>query len=84
MCIVWFVGVEVMNLIIMYKPPGEEAGGTTESRLAVASISFIVNSACNCVIDAATVALPIRDVSRLQLSRRKKYCVGGIFLLGGV
>ena len=79
-CIAWFLATEVANLIVLYKPPA----GTTQGRLALARIGSIVTSACNCVIDAATVALPVRDVCRLQLTRQKRLGVFGIFLLGGM
>ncbi|KAI1747670.1 hypothetical protein F4782DRAFT_520343 [Xylaria castorea] len=44
----------------------------------------ITLAALNVVVDAATVALPIYEVSRLRLAKRKKYTVAGIFVIGGI
>ncbi|KAI0448969.1 hypothetical protein F5B21DRAFT_495883 [Xylaria acuta] len=41
-------------------------------------------AALNVVIDAATVVLPIYEVSKLQLPKRKKYTVVSIFVIGGL
>ncbi|KAH7304270.1 hypothetical protein B0I35DRAFT_445429 [Stachybotrys elegans] len=49
-----------------------------------ASACFFLNALINCIIDLAILALPIRDVVRLQTTRRKKIGIITIFLFGGL
>ncbi|KAK8041288.1 hypothetical protein PG994_014295 [Apiospora phragmitis] len=46
--------------------------------------AFFSNSVANCIIDFFTIALPIRDVLKLQTTTRRKVNIFMIFLLGGV
>ncbi|XXH01499.1 hypothetical protein Hte_007859 [Hypoxylon texense] len=45
---------------------------------------FMGNSIANCVIDFATLALPIHEILKLHTTKWRKFGIGGIFLLGGV
>ncbi|KAI1746114.1 hypothetical protein F4680DRAFT_442385 [Xylaria scruposa] len=44
----------------------------------------IALAALNVIVDFATVALPIYEVLKLRLAKRKKYTVAGIFVIGGI
>ena len=44
----------------------------------------MVSGVLEIVIDCLVLALPVREVLGLALSRRRKISVAGIFLLGGL
>lgn len=45
---------------------------------------FIGNSIPNIVMDAMIIALPVFEVSKVQVPRSQKIAIAGIFLLGGL
>lgn len=45
---------------------------------------FIGNSIPNIVMDAMIIALPVFEVSKVQVPRSQKIGIAGIFLLGGL
>lgn len=44
----------------------------------------MVPGAFNVALDAAAVGLPVYEVMKLNLSRKKKLVVFGVFLIGGL
>jgi hypothetical protein len=83
-CVAWFVAIEGLNLgtcqPVAFTWNRNIAGGHCVTTRA----AYISVGAINLVIDAATVCLPIREVTKLELSRRKKIGVFAVFLLGGM
>ncbi|KAI0172252.1 hypothetical protein GGR52DRAFT_549624 [Hypoxylon sp. FL1284] len=55
-----------------------------ETRCFDAILYFLGNSTANCVIDFATLVLPLREIFKLQTTRAKKFGIGAVFILGGV
>ena len=45
---------------------------------------FIANSVANIMTDVAILCLPVNKVWQLQMSRRLKAAISGLFLLGGL
>lgn len=83
-CAAWFVAIEALNLAtctpIAYMWDPTIPGG----HCITAPAGVIVLGALNVVIDAVTVALPIHEVIKLNLSREKKFVIFGVFLIGGI
>ncbi|KAI0972111.1 hypothetical protein F4678DRAFT_68801 [Xylaria arbuscula] len=83
-CIAWFITVEVLSLTlcrpIAYRWDQSISGG----RCLTAPAGIIAPSTFNVMIDAATVGLPIHEVTKLNLSREKKFFIYGIFGIGGL
>lgn len=83
-CAAWFVAIEALNLAtctpIAYMWDQTIPGG----HCITAPEGVIVLGALNVIIDAVTVALPIHEVLKLNLSREKKVIIFGIFLIGGM
>ncbi|KAI1190762.1 hypothetical protein F5B17DRAFT_427238 [Nemania serpens] len=83
-CAAWFVAIEALNLAtctpIAYMWDQTIPGG----HCITAPEGVIVLGALNVIIDAVTVALPIHEVLKLNLSREKKVIIFGIFLIGGI
>lgn len=83
-CAAWFVAIEALNLAtctpIAYMWDPTIPGG----HCITAPAGVIVLGALNVVIDAVTVALPIHEVIKLNLSREKKFVIFGVFLIGGM
>ncbi|KAI1116730.1 hypothetical protein F5Y14DRAFT_53802 [Nemania sp. NC0429] len=83
-CAAWFIAIEALMLAtctpiaFMWDPA--IAGGHCVKTPAGA----IVLGALNVIIDAFTVALPVHEVFKLNLSRKKKLIISGVFLIGGL
>ncbi|KAF3020624.1 hypothetical protein E8E14_011724 [Neopestalotiopsis sp. 37M] len=43
-----------------------------------------IPAAANCIIDFLTLILPIREIVKLKISTKRKFKIGGVFLLGGI
>lgn len=76
-CILWAVCVEIVTVTVCYPVYGS-------SHCFPTTVNYVVSGALNTAIDAATVVLPIRDVLQLHVSKKKKYTIVGIFLMGGM
>lgn len=83
-CAAWFIAIEALNLAtctpIAYMWDPTIPGG----HCITAPAGVIVLGAFNVIIDAVTVALPIHEVIKLNLSREKKVIIFGVFLIGGM
>ncbi|KAI0906740.1 hypothetical protein F4823DRAFT_606024 [Ustulina deusta] len=82
-CSVWFL-VAVIVSFAACRPLGASWDPTVLGRCLDATNFPVALAALNVVVNAATVALPIYEVSKLRLARRKKYTVVGIFVIGGI
>ncbi|KAI0395621.1 hypothetical protein F5Y17DRAFT_189726 [Xylariaceae sp. FL0594] len=83
-CVAWFVVIEGLVLgtcqpVAFTWNRNMPGGHCVNVRAAFVSVGAI-----DLVIDAATVCLPVREVSKLELSRRKRVAVLTVFLLGGI
>ncbi|EXK78752.1 hypothetical protein FOQG_16603 [Fusarium oxysporum f. sp. raphani 54005] len=81
--LMWWIAVCL--LAIFQCRPVRKAWGmsTTEGTCIDKGIWFTSVAVPNIVTDVAILALPVRQVSLLRLSRARKMAVSGIFLLGG-
>lgn len=80
--VAWLVIVEIITVYICHPVV---LAGTTQGQLCYPdSTTFVISGALNSAIDAMTVALPIHDVLRLQLPKKRKYIICGVFLIGGM
>ncbi|KAI1272007.1 hypothetical protein F5Y07DRAFT_321965 [Xylaria sp. FL0933] len=87
LCVVWAIVVGVINFLICQPL---EAFWNIELQMSPGTkclniISYwLGNSISNCIIDFATLVLPIHEVAKLQTSVSKKIGICAVFLLGGV
>lgn len=83
-CIAWFVASEALSLAlctpVAYTWDRSIKGGKC---IGVSPVK-IISGAVNVAIDAFTVTLPIHEVVKLNMSRKKKLLVSGVFLIGGM
>jgi hypothetical protein len=83
-CISWFVAAEVLNLATC-KPVAYTWDRTIGGGHCISAPAAVVTiGAVNVLIDVFTVGLPIHEVFKLDLSKRKKFLVYFIFLIGGM
>ncbi|KAI1178913.1 hypothetical protein F4777DRAFT_40265 [Nemania sp. FL0916] len=82
-CITWFIAIEALNLATC-KPISYMWDRSIKGSCINAPSGVIVLGAFNVVIDIITVALPIHEVLKLNLSREKKLVIFGVFLIGGI
>lgn len=86
-CIAWTVSVQIVN-VIQCRPLhafwDTELQQLPDTKCLDFNLYFLGNSTANCIIDLATLTLPIREVLRLQMSTSRKLGICVVFLLGGV
>uniref|UniRef100_A0A8H7K6A6 Rhodopsin domain-containing protein n=1 Tax=Bionectria ochroleuca TaxID=29856 RepID=A0A8H7K6A6_BIOOC len=86
-CIMWTVAIEVTNFL-QCRPL--EAFWHIEMQMLPTTkcldtmLFFLGNSIANCIIDLATILLPIGPVMKLQMNRSKKFAITAIFFLGAL
>ncbi|KAI1289074.1 hypothetical protein F5Y03DRAFT_64217 [Xylaria venustula] len=83
-CVAWFITVEALSLSLCRPIPYRWDRSISGGRCLTAPAGIVVPGAFNVVIDAATVALPIHEVTKLNSSREKKLFIYGIFGIGGL
>ncbi|KAH9907260.1 hypothetical protein F4778DRAFT_777696 [Xylariomycetidae sp. FL2044] len=83
----WCVAILVTNLV-QCRPIraywDQELQLLPETQCIDVILYFFGNSIANCVIDLATLMLPIHETLKLQTTRSKKLGIVSIFILGGV
>jgi hypothetical protein len=83
----WLVAIEMVN-VIQCRPLhafwDQELQQLPTTKCIDTMLFFLGNSIANCIIDGATIALPIHEVRKLQTSKSKKLGICGVFLLGGL
>ncbi|KAI0551139.1 hypothetical protein F4679DRAFT_182280 [Xylaria curta] len=82
-CAVWFL-VAVIVSFAACRHLGSGWDPTINGYCIDATNYPIALGALNVFVDFATVALPIYEVLKLRLAKRKKYTVAGIFVIGGI
>ncbi|ETS82094.1 hypothetical protein PFICI_07096 [Pestalotiopsis fici W106-1] len=86
-CIMWTVAIQITN-VLQCRPlrafwdPALQAASTTKCIDTI--LFFLGNSIVNCVIDLATLALPIQEILKLHTTKKKKAGIAGVFLLGSI
>ncbi|KAI0196807.1 hypothetical protein EV127DRAFT_88803 [Xylaria flabelliformis] len=82
-CAVWFL-VAVIVSFAACRHLGSGWDPTINGYCIDATNYPIALGGLNVIVDFATVALPIYEVLKLRLAKRKKYTVAGIFVIGGI
>ncbi|KAI1842123.1 hypothetical protein JX266_011656 [Neoarthrinium moseri] len=86
-CILWTIAIQIVN-VLQCRPL--RAFWNTELQTAPGTqcldtvLFFLGNSVVNCVIDLATLVLPIQEILKLHTTNRKKLGIAGVFLLGAI
>ena len=87
LCLGWMISIQIVNLIqcrplkaVWYV----EMQALPETKCIDLKLFFLGNSIANCVIDLATVLLPIPPILKLHTSPRRRIGIAAIFLLGGM
>lgn len=83
LCIGWFISITIVNSM-QCKPISSFWNPVGDYKCIDLILYFVGNSGANCAIDILTLALPIREVLRLQVSLSKRAGLCGIFLLGSM
>jgi hypothetical protein len=87
MCILWTVVIQIANFL-QCRPLAAfwhlELQALPTTKCIDPILYFLGNSIANCIIDLATIMLPIRDVMKLHTTTKKKIGIAGIFFLGGM
>ncbi|GAB1316522.1 Rhodopsin domain-containing protein [Madurella fahalii] len=78
----WFIATQVANLV-MCIPIESFWIRTMPGRCLNFNLFSLITGIADIVIDTAILLLPVRAVISLQMPRRTKIMVSGIFLLGG-
>ncbi|KAI0170976.1 hypothetical protein BJ166DRAFT_517461 [Pestalotiopsis sp. NC0098] len=86
-CIMWTIAIQIVNLLQCrplkaFWTPALQAEPTTHCVDTI--LFFLGNSIVNCVIDLATLALPIQEIMKLHTTQKKKLGIAGVFLLGSI
>jgi hypothetical protein len=86
-CVLWLIATEIVNFLQCrplqaYWHPEIQTLPTTHCLDTI--LFFLGASSANTCVDFFTLALPMQEIARLQISRRKKIAIAGIFLLGAM
>ena len=77
----WMVGL-CFGLLFRCIPISDSWALDPFARCHDEAILVYAGEALNCTIDLVMIALPVHVVATMQLSRRRKVMISGIFLLG--
>lgn len=81
-CAAWYIALVIVGFTSCI--PLDSTWNPTVTGHCIDSLAFSLSTtAINFIIDAATVSLPVYEVVKLQMSRRRKYTIIGIFVIGG-
>ncbi len=82
-CLCWWIAV-VLGVILYCVPLKSIWQPSTPGNCINFGLYFLGSSIIDLLVDVALLALPCWIIPKLQLQRRVKWSLGGIFVLGGL